>query len=176
MADLPSSIPANDSKTGDGRKCGSVGRWFKRKRENLFKPNLVKPSTPAAQAASTSHQKQPPDIQETAKEILEVASRFLRTLIRNPNFIDTNPVKAVPAAVKLIFDIYAVSRRLHISVICLLLYQAIGDNKDKIKYLEETVKNLQALDKTLNSNARKAAEQAFEDFAQYVILRAPISR
>jgi hypothetical protein len=114
-------------------------------------------------------------MKETAKEILGLTSRFLRTVIKNaPNIVDTNPVKAVPAAVKLIFDIYAVNRPLHISGICLLLYKAVGDNKGKIKYLEETVKTLQALEQTLNSNVPKAAEQAFEDFAQYVILRVPI--
>jgi hypothetical protein len=46
MAHLPSSIAANESKTEDGSKRGSFARrWFKRKREILFKPKSVKPST-----------------------------------------------------------------------------------------------------------------------------------
>jgi hypothetical protein len=114
-------------------------------------------------------------MKETAKEILGLTSRFLRMLLKNaPNIVDPNPIKALPAVVKLIIDIHAVNRLLHISVICLLLYQAVGDNKDQIKYLEETAKNFLALEKMLNSNVPKAAEQAFKEFAQYVILRAPM--
>jgi hypothetical protein len=98
----------------------------------------------------------------------------LLTLVKNaPGIVDTNPVKAVPAAVKLIIDIHAVNRCLHILVICLLLYQAVGDNKGKIQELKEKVEGLLDL-KMLKGDVPEAAKEALKKFEEYVILRAPM--
>jgi hypothetical protein len=160
MAHLPSSIAANDSKTEDGSKRGSVGHWFKRKLEYLlrrFKPQSVESS----------------DRKEIEKEILGVASRFTQSLLkRPPNLVNSNPIQAALCFAAIIMDIKLVNQHLHMSIICLLSYQTVVDNKDKIEDLKETAKKLLALKQMLNGDVPNVAEQALKKFEEYVFLCA----
>jgi len=73
-------------------------------------------SFPTAEPASTNPQRQDSDWKATAKEGLEVASRFVQTLLKKvPDCVDTNPVKAAFSIARAIIEIKDVGRRICIS-------------------------------------------------------------
>jgi hypothetical protein len=53
------------------------------------------------------------------------------------------------------------------------LYQAVGDNKDKLaQCFEETENRLLAVERTVVSGVLKGAEEAMENLKSYVAFRA----
>ena len=71
-------------------------------------------STPT-QPASTNPETQVPDWKTSAKESLEVASRFMQTLLKKvPECISTNPVKMAFSIAKVIIEIKDVGHLLYI--------------------------------------------------------------
>jgi hypothetical protein len=92
---------------------------------------------------------------------------LLRLFKNAPGIVDTNPIKAVTAAVnKQIIDMHAVSRCLHVSLICLLLYQSVGDNKVKTQEVRKKVERLLDGKKMLRGDVPEAAKEVLNAFKE----------
>ena len=104
-----------------------------------------------------------------------MASRFTQTLLKQlPPCIDTNPVKMAFSIAKVIIEIKDVGCRLCIFGTDLLLYQAVGDNKDELaQLLEETANRLLDVERRVDSGVPKGAEKAMENLKSYVVFCAP---
>jgi hypothetical protein len=102
-------------------------------------------------------QSQVSDWKETTKDHLGVASRFMQMLIKRvPGCISTNPIVMAFSIAKSIIEIKDVGCCLFILGAGWLLYQTIGDNKDKLAQLLSGKRRCGCLPKQLMSRLNRA--------------------